>query len=315
MDEEAKAYFYKAIRETNYFWIIISLILSFFAFAVRAYRWKYVLEPLGFKTKFWNRYHALMIGYVVNLTIPRAGEASRSAMLYRSDGIPFSKSFGTIVAERAVDLCMLTSVSLLTAYFNYNDFNVIFTEIQSTFSNSETDGFPWKIVLYGVFGLGFITLIFLMIFNQKWKTKLLSFVKDVFQGVFSIFNCKNPWAYIGFTLLIWVLYISYFGISFLSIEDTKDFPLSGIMLAFIAGSLGITFTNGGIGAFPILIGLVVNFVLSDSNPNAHAVGNALGMIIWSSQTLLVIILGLISLLLLPKNFEKEHVEQIGNVEK
>ena len=73
MSPESKQFFYEAIRRANYGWIFLSLMLSFLAFALRAYRWKYVLEPLGYQTKFWNRYHALMIGYLMNLTIPRAG--------------------------------------------------------------------------------------------------------------------------------------------------------------------------------------------------------------------------------------------------
>ena len=122
MSEDSKKLFYTAIYEANYFWIVLSLALGVIAYFSRAYRWKYVLEPLGYETSFWNRYHAVMIGYIVNLTIPRAGEASRSAMLYRSDGVPFSSSFGTIIAERAVDLVMLASIALLTAVLGYNDF-------------------------------------------------------------------------------------------------------------------------------------------------------------------------------------------------
>jgi hypothetical protein len=57
-----------------------------------------------------------------------------------------------------------------------------------------------------------------------------------------------------------------------------------------------------------LIGLVVELILGNKEPNALAIGNALGMIIWVSQTLVIIILGLISLLLIPKNFSSEHVE-------
>lgn len=310
MSEESLKVFYTALREANYFWILLSLVLSFGAFCIRAYRWKYVLEPMGYKTKFWNRYHALMIGYLVNLTIPRAGEASRSAMLFRSDGVPFSKSFGTIIAERAVDLVMLASVACITAWIGYDEFIAIFNQIKIQFAPTPTEdgGFPWKIVIYTIVGVGLLAVILLMTFSVKWKTKLLGFVKDVFAGLVSIFKSKNPGAYLFQTLMIWSLYILYFAIPFLSLEATKDFPLDGILLAFIAGSLGITFTNGGIGTFPLLVGLVIVFYSGNSDPNALAIGNALGMIIWVSQTLLLIIMGLISLVLLPKNYTKENVE-------
>ncbi len=310
MSDKSLEIFYKALREANYFWIVLSLALSFSAFALRAYRWKYVLEPMGFKTKFWHRYHAVMIGYLVNLTIPRAGEASRAAMLYRSDGVPFSRSFGTILAERAVDLVMLASVAGITAYIGYDNFTEIFHQIKLKFGPSETatGGFPWKIVVYLIILSGVLFLSGLMVFSIKWRTKLTGFVKDVFAGLLSIFKSKNPWAYLGQTLLIWTIYVVYFALPFLSLEETKDFPADGILLAFIAGSLGITFTNGGIGTFPLLVGLVVVFFLGNKNPDAQAIGNALGMLIWASQTLLLILLGLLSLVLLPKNYKKENVE-------
>lgn len=309
MSDKSLEIFYATLKKANYFWILLSLVLSFAAFAIRAYRWKYVLEPLGYKTPFWNRYHALMIGYLVNLTIPRAGEASRSAMLFRSDGVPFSKSFGTIIAERAVDMIMLLSVAGITAYIGYDDFIEIFKQIKalSTPNNAQT-GFPWKIIVYGIIASGLLFLIGLMIFSVKWRTKLTGFVKDVFTGLLSIFKSKNPLAYAGQTLLIWILYILYFAIPFWSLEETKDFPMDGIMLAFIAGSLGIVFTNGGIGIFPLLVGLVVVFFLGENTEHNQAIGNALGLIIWVSQTLLLILLGLLSLVLLPKNYTKENVE-------
>lgn len=306
MSKEALSFFYEAIENANYFWIIFSLALSFLAYALRAHRWKYTLETMGHETSFWNRYHALMIGYLVNMTIPRAGEASRAAMLYRSDKIPFAKAFGTIIAERAIDLFMLALVAVITMGFAYDDFFEIFAQINAKFSGKSSPGAQnlklWIIVI-GMISFGLF--IFVMIINTKLRKKIADFIINVFRGAFSIFKCKNPYLFIMHTLFIWVLYIVYFGIAFFSLKETSDFPIEGILMGFIAGALGISFTNGGIGAFPFLVGLVIAFYLNDSNPNALAVGNALGMLIWVSQTILLIVLGLISLILLPKNYQKE----------
>lgn len=299
-----KEIFYKAIREANYFWIVLSMALSFLALLSRAYRWKYVLEPLGYQTHFWNRYHALMIGYIVNLTIPRAGEASRAVMLYRSDGVPFSKSFGTILAERAVDLVMLLGVVLITISIGSDDFWHIKADVENNLRGTkDASGNTW--VTYVLYALGVLFLfgIISVVVLKALRDKLIQFIKDVFAGVFSIFRAKNPFSYIGHTVLIWVLYVSYFAIAFLSLEETRDVPASGIMIAFIAGSLGISFTNGGIGSFPLLVGLVLNFYLSAKHgSDATGIGCALGMIIWSSQTVMMILLGALSFILLPKNY-------------
>lgn len=300
--------FNKAIREANYFWIIVSLLLGVVAYFARAYRWKYVLEPLGYTTNFWHRYHAVMIGYLVNLTIPRAGEASRSAMLYRSDGVPFSSSFGTIIAERAVDFVLLVSIALFTFYLGRNDFMEIKAQIEHlSFGNPSNSAFPWKMLIYGVLLIGCLVFGFMFLFKLAFRLKVIGFIREVFKGLVSIFSASQPLSYVAYTLLIWACYIAMFALPFQAIEETSSIPFEGILLGFIAGSLGITFTNGGIGSYPLLVGLVVAFYIGRDHPSdALAIGNALGLLVWGTQTLLMILLGLVSLYLLPKNYTKEH---------
>lgn len=308
MSDEALNYFYDAIERANYFWILLALFLSFIAYILRAYRWKFTLEALGYETNFWNRYHAMMIGYLMNLTIPRAGEATRAAILMRSEDVPFPKSFGTIISERAIDLILLGLVSLITMFIAYDDFFEIYERISQTFSNPKSENsINLKFWIYTLIILGFGMFLFLLMVYPKLRNKIIGFVKDVLKGIISIFKCKQPLLFFMHTGFIWVLYITYFGIAFLSLQETAHFPIEGILMGFVAGSLGISFTNGGIGAFPFLVGLVIVFYLQNENPNALAIGNALGMLIWVSQTILLIVLGLISLILFrKKNNNKIH---------
>lgn len=310
MSEESLAYFYRAIRKANYFWIVFALFLTFIAYLSRAYRWRYALEPLGYRTKFWNRYHALMIGYLVNMTIPRAGEASRAAMLYRSDGVPFSKSFGTIIAERAVDLLLLGTIALITLFLAADNFHLILDQIQARFSpdQSQSTGLSLGKIILLILGVGALAFSILLYFKKNWRAKVVSFIKEVLAGVLSLLKSANPLAYLGHSLLIWCLYLTYFGIAFFSMAETQNLSMEAILMGFLAGSLGIMFTNGGIGTFPLLVGMVVVFYLGKDEPNALAIGNAIGMLIWVSQTIFLILLGLISLALLPKNYSKKDVE-------
>ena len=89
-------------------------------------------------------------------------------------------------------------------------------------------------------------------------------------------------------------------------QETKNLSLTCVLLAFIAGSIGISLTNGGIGSYPLLVGLVVAYFL-DGMPKdeAFAIGNALGLIVWVSQTVLLILVGLISWIVIPKNNSNE----------
>ena len=98
--EKIKISFIKA----DYFYIYLSLFIALFGFWSRAYRWKFALQHLGYKTKFHNDLLTVCVSYLINLTIPRSGEISRAALLKKHEGVPFDKAFGTIVAERIVDM-------------------------------------------------------------------------------------------------------------------------------------------------------------------------------------------------------------------
>lgn len=308
MTDEHIVSFKKAIAEANYFWIALSLLFSFLALCSRAIRWKYMLEAMDYKTSFWNRYHAMMIGYLVNFTVPRAGEASRAAMLYRSDGVPFSKSFGTIIGERIFDLIMLAIVTSITMLIGYDDLMILFSQITNLSDGSEGgDTGSLKIWLLAGGLVFLISVTVILYFNKKLQSKVVSFLKDIVSGVLSIFKSKHPIAFIGHTLFIWLCYIAMFVVPFLALKETTAFPVSGYLIGFIAGSVGISLTNGGIGIYPLLVGLVVSFYLTPVyGTEAEGIGKALGMLMWSSQTIILIILGLLSLVLLPKNYSNDN---------
>jgi hypothetical protein len=137
---------------------------------------------------------------------------------------------------------------------------------------------------------------------------LIGFIKDVFAGLFSIFKLKQPIAYIAHTVLIWVCYLLMFALPFFALKQTDHFPLTGIFLGFIASLIGVVLTPGGIGTSPVLVSLVVAFYIGDEYKDALGIGNALGWILWLSQTLLMIILGIISFILLPNNFKQGNVK-------
>lgn len=309
MSEEHINSFKKALREANYFWVIVAMFLEFISLWARAARWKYMLEPMGYTTPWKHRYHAMMIGYLVNYTIPRAGEPTRSAMLFRSDGVPFAKSFGTILAERAVDVLMLGLIVGLTALVGYGDIMQIIERIETELGGKETStqGFGTKQIIYIVIGVLFLLGAIAFFASKKIREKLIEFTKGIMNGVFSIFKTKNPGGFILYTFVIWICWILMFVLPFYSLSETSNVPMTGMLIGFVLGTLGMSFTNGGIGVYPLLVGLVVSFYLQADYPTeARGIGNALGMIIWLGNTFIMILLGLISLALLPNNYSKNE---------
>ena len=166
--EQEKKDLFSAIGKANYSWVLLALVFSFLSHASRALRWKYLLDPMGYKIKFWNAYHALMIGYIVNIVFPRAGEASRAGVLSKTEKVPFQKGFGTILAERAVDVFMLGVVILIALGMQYNKLDAFQAKLNSFNSgeagcgNSMIFSILGKVVTYGIL-LGFAAVVILFV--------------------------------------------------------------------------------------------------------------------------------------------------------
>lgn len=203
---------------------------------------------------------------------------------------------------------MLLGVTSLTAFVGADDFWKLKTLIQQSFGSAEQreSASFWFYIIFGVLLLALLTVLIVLPAIRK---KIIGFVKGIVQGVFSIFRTKNPFLFLGHTLFIWVMYITYFCVCFFALDETSSVPFAGMLLAFVAGSVGISLTNGGLGVFPLVVGLVIEYFLIDSlgASEAKGIGWALAMIIWSSQTIMMIALGLLSFVLLPKNYTQDVV--------
>ena len=305
MSEEDIAVFKKTIINSNYWLITLSLILALVSYFSRAYRWGYTLWPMGYKSSFKNQYHSIMIGYLVNMTIPRAGEFSRAVMLKRSDNIPIGPGFGTIVTERIIDMIIMFSLAALAILISPNETSIIFKRIKESFvgTSSEDGGSGFWMYALIVFGLILLGLLFITRIRQR----ILEFLNSLKEGLSSIFKVKQYWAYLFHTLIIWISYLVMFALPFYAIEGTSNVPFSGMLLAFSFGALGISFTNGCMGAYPLLIGITTAYYLQKQGvENADAIGNALGMVIWATQTIFLILLGLISLVLMPRKYNTDE---------
>ena len=229
---------------------------------------------------------AVCISYFINLTIPRSGEVSRAVILKKYENVPFAKGFGTIVAERIVDLAiffLFVVVSLLFQFGTLKNFIV------------ETIPVEKLVWLLAVGFVGFIVFIMIWIYS-KWKLieKLKAKVSGLTEGFLSIFYMKNKWAYLFHSFFIWFTYLLMFYVTIFALPETSHIGFGAVMMAFVFGSLAIGFTNSGFGAYPLLIAQI--FLLYGI---ANTAGTAFGWLVWISQTLLIVMLGLVSFILLP----------------
>ena len=280
--EELVVYF----KNADYTWIVLGMFLGLLSHLSRAYRWLYQLEPLGYKVKLGNSIMAVFATYLINYTIPRAGEVARASILTNYEGVPFEKAIGTIVAERIADLIVVFGIMAVTLFLQ---FDFIYTFLSERFN-------PTLIII------GIVVLIILfLIFSQyikKSKTgfalKIKSFINGLIEGALSIFKMKKKWAFIFHTLFIWGMYLLMFYITTFSIDELEGIPLGAILIGFISASFSIAATNGGIGSYPIAVYAAFSIFAIAKEPSI-----AFGWIMWTSHTFMVIVLGGLSLLYLP----------------
>ena len=278
---------YNSIKEADYGYIFLSLILGLLSHLSRAYRWNFMLNPLGYHPRLINNVLAIFITYIANLGVPRSGELFRATIMQTYENIPFEKSFGTIIAERTVDLFMLL-ITIGIALLMESD--VIYSMLQERSVN------PWSILLFLVLSTGFIYIVFQQLKKtvHPFAQKILSLLKGLSEGFLTLVHMKKKWAYLFHTVFIWTMYIAMFYIIKLSLPETQSLGFEPILIGFIVGALAISATNGGIGIYPFSVSLVlISYGISKESSLAF------GWIMWSAQTIMVLFFGSLSFLLLP----------------
>ena len=285
--EEDRTQIIRYIKEADLFWVGLSVFIGILSHISRAIRWNYLLEPMGYTPKVSNNIFIILIAYFANLGIPRSGEVLRATALATYEDVPFQKGFGTIVTERVVDLLMLLLIILMALFSQ--------TDIILAFLNEKGVGFSTTLIFLCV---GFIGLLFIMGFlrrsNSRFAIKLRDFIKGLLDGVLSIFKMKKKWAFVLHTFFIWGAYVLMFWVIKYTVPETIDLSFGQLLVAFVGGAFAMSTTNGGIGLYPI----AVSKSLAIFGISAVS-GNAFGWIMWIAQTIMVVVFGAISFLLLP----------------
>ncbi|HSJ12380.1 MAG TPA: lysylphosphatidylglycerol synthase transmembrane domain-containing protein [Gillisia sp.] len=167
------------IAAANPWWIFLSLIFGLLAHLSRAYRWKFLLAPMGYKPRFLNSFMAVMVGYLANFGIPRSGEVLRAVTISGYEDIPFEKAFGTIISERIADflvlliiigVTLLLQTEYLLTYFNENNINPLLTVA----------------ILFGLLAVGVVILKQIKRSKHGFFVKIRKFAKGLLEGMRSI---------------------------------------------------------------------------------------------------------------------------------
>lgn len=300
LSSEGRQQILESFKLANYNWIILSVFLGIFSHLIRSIRWKMLLQPMGYQPSTFSTFLAVMVGYFANLGIPRSGEIARCSILYKEYRIPVDKSFGTVITERSIDMLLFFGLFFATFLFEYRRLaeyvnQNIWAPLQQKWDFlNQVEG------LLLVLGLGFLGIIVGLWFARKKilslsvVQKVLGLFKGVWEGLLSIVKIRRPGLFIFYSFLIWFLYYLMVYVCMQSLPQTVPLSWTASLSILVLGSIGIMVTPGGIGLYPVIVAqtLVLYGISAQSG-----YGDAMGWITWSAQTIMIIVVGAISLIL------------------
>ena len=277
--------------------LLLSALAAIISHLIRAERWKLLLRPIGYNLSLLYSFYSVMVGYFINLVIPRGGEISRCYNLFKLNKTPINISFGTVIAERAVDLVILLLLILTSFFVEIEKFTYFFNNL-SLNNSSKGGGFIWLFYVAGFFVLLFAMFVLFVRKRQRWALKIVvklkQFLSGLKKGLYAVLHLKQKKQFIAYSITIWALYylMSYFVI--LAFPETGILSYQEALTIFVIGGIAMTIPlPGGLGSYHILVPAGLSLLYGIHRDDAVA----FTFIFHGWQTLLVIIIGSFSLII------------------
>lgn len=282
-----------AIRRARH-WVVIPVILMLLlSHYSRAVRWKILMEPLGYSPSTFNVFAAVMIGYLVNTGVPRLGEVVKCTLLSRYEKVRADKLVGTIVMERAVDVVCLLIVFILAIFFQGH---VIGDYVYESFGRFFTDRTGHTSIRKLIITLSIVIFFFSFVYFLLKRfghidafAKIKEVLKGILHGLGSIKYIKHKGLFVFHTLSIWILYLLSTTAGIYALQETAHLGIGGGLTTLAIGSIGMIISPGGIGAYALLVAKLMKLYGLDED----TIGAALGWLLWSVQTLIILGAGVV----------------------
>lgn len=289
-----KSNFSKSLREANYLVVIPVICMALLSYLARSQRWLIMMEPMGYTPKSSNAFCSTMIGYLVNMFVPRLGEIVKCSVLSRYEKIPVDKLIGTVVVERIFDVvCYIIVICITLA----TQFKAMQKFIHHNIENDANAGFNWIKLIAIIAIILLVILLFRWIFIIFRTNRVVKKIQQIFfnlkEGIFTIKNMKRPKAFLAYTVFMWGMYLLEIYVGFYALKATMGLGIGTACSALTLATLAMIILPGGFGAFPIFI----TKVLLIYQINAID-GKAFGWLMWGVSTCINLIIGLLCLLII-----------------
>jgi uncharacterized protein (TIRG00374 family) len=303
-----------AAGSANYLWVILSILLGVISHFIRALRWRMLIEPIDKMPGVANTFFTVMIGYLANYALPRLGEVTKCGLLSKYEKTSFAGLIGTVIVERGIDLIMMFVFFLIMLLLSFSKVYTIIKNKATAFLEGKWDSIKHvntfillAIALVLVGGIWFMYKKRNSFFG--WARK---FLMNFVGGIKSVGKIKKPLLFWFYSVAIWVLYLLMLYVCFFCFSETSHLTLSDALVVLVFATVGmIAPVPGGIGAYQwMVISVLTHIYLVSQN-----IAFTLAWILWGSQLLLIVLLGLISLILLPiiNKDDKTGVHTVENI--
>ena len=291
----------------NLWWIGLAMFLSIFSHIIRAARWQLQLDSLGIRPPFMALCCSIFGCYALNLLFPRLGEVWRCTYISTREKAPFTKVFGSVVADRLADMA-LVALLLLFAFFVAHDAIVAFLgkyPVGADLLNLIANPLVWAAVAAAAL---IVTAVVRFFSDTKIVIKVRTWVVQLWNGFADVARMPRRGRFIIYSLLLWgcyyiQLYVAFFAFPFtaeLCRQSSLAFGLQPCLVAFVLSSISMAVpSNGGLG--PWNIAIMFGLALYGIN---DAEGTAFSIIQWSGETIMLILLGLFTIAFISHNSRK-----------
>ena len=283
---EERSLIWSYIKSAKIEFVIAAMMFGAFADFIRGLRWRFLAKAVGHSSNPIISIASVFMCYSSNLIITRSGEILRATVLSGYNNIPLGKTFGTIAAERVIDMTISFIILVLIWVLQYE-------VIVESFFDDDFLFFIEDNISY-IIGLAIVIIILLLLFFIKIRS-VKKFFLSIIEGFLSIVKLRKDFPiFILATLTIWGSYFTAFYMIKFSIAEFSIIPAELIFPTFVVSVFSISVSNHGLGVYPLAISLF----LLEFNINTE-IGLAYGWLAWSCQAIITLIFGGLSFFVLP----------------
>lgn len=291
LEPEQKAAIWQSFVQADYKWVLVAMLSCVVAHLLRALRWQLLFHTMGYTPRLNNIFGSVMVAYLGNLVFPRLGEVARCATMQSAENIPLEKSIGTVLTERIFDVIffgVIIVIGLLATFGSTKDW--IYNTLSQYFDRLPT---MLTLALSAVALLTVAMLLYRLLWRRLMRIalfrKLHRLAAGCIDGIRSIFRLgtKKLTLFILYSALLYLCYIVGGQIILQAFGETRGMGFGVAFVIYLFGSVGMTFSQGGIGVYPVMVqmALIVNGI-------SEATGAATGWLWWGTQQTVVVVGGL-----------------------